>query len=252
MRNRLLELIGPELMMDVPELERPRASEPTGPSSFYINPDAEFAFPFPEYEQLISPKGPPAQPSPPKGHRPIPGGATEILESANTRPARPPRRLFRVDVTESEGEYILRADLAGMCKDNVKIDVSEEQNIVAISVEPPKTQFFGLYKSALESRPEAIKEIEESAAVTTTTTTTTSPEESKTTIHGEGVKAMPEKETCHLIERCTGPMCRSIKMPNAVNMAAAKACMKDGLLVITFAKKQPSSEESKKVSIEIE
>lgn len=236
MRNRLLELIGPELL-GTAELERPRAAEPIGAGGFYINPDVEYAFPYPEYE-LISPKGPSTattSASTAKGHRPIAGGATEILETPNTRPARPPRRLFRVDVTESEAEYILRADLAGMSKENVRIDVLEDQSTVTIAVEPPKNEFFGLYKSPLESRTEIIKEAE------------TEEEKSE-----ETRKEMPEKEICHLVERCVGPMARSIKMPNAVDMSAINATMKEGLLLIKFAKKKQSTEESKKKVIEIQ
>ena len=239
MRNRLLELIGPELL-EAQEAERPRGVEPMSGGEFYINPDVEFAFPYPEYE-LISPKGPGSASTgaaAAKGHRPIAGGATEILESPNTRPARPPRRLFRVDVTESEESYILRADLAGMSKANVKIDVMEEQNILSISVEPPKNEFFGMYKSALES----MERLE------------VSKEEAKTEEEKEndpGHKAVPEKEICHLIERCTGPMSRAIKMPNAVDMSAVDANMNEGLLMIKFAKKKPASQESKKKTIEI-
>ncbi len=243
MRNRLLELIGPELF-EAQEAERPRATQPIGASEFYINPDVEFAFPYPEYE-LISPKGPNTQQPAAKGHRPIAGGATEILESPNTRPARPPRRLFRVDVTESSQEYILRADLAGMSKENVKIDVMEEQNIVSISVEPPKNEFFGMYKSALESierveRVEPEKMEKEGAS-----------KEEKESISSEKKGMIPEKEICHLIERCTGPMTRAIKMPNAVDMTTINASMKEGLLMIKFAKMKPITQESKRKSIEI-
>jgi HSP20 family molecular chaperone IbpA len=239
MRSRLLELIGPEFMQ-VSESDRPRAVEPMRSSSseFYINPDVEFAFPYPEFE-LISPKGPTTGVTAAKGHRPIAGGATEILESPNARPARPPRRCFRVDVTESGEEYILRADLAGMSKENVKIDVLDDQNIVSITVEPPKNEFFGMYKSALESM-ETIEISEEKEH-------REPKEEEKQPEH----KMMPEKEICHLIERCTGPMSRAIKMPNAVDMSSVNASIKEGLLMIKFAKKKPVSQEFKKKSIEI-
>lgn len=240
LRNRLLEALGPSLM-ESPELqtlERPRGIDTGG---FYINPDVEFAFPSPEFE-LIEPKGPGR---PPKGHRSIAPGATEILESPNNRHSFPPRRSFRVDVTETEDEYILRADLAGMSKENVKIDVQDDQNSVIIAVEPPKDEFFGLYKSALESRQELAKE--DTGREEKETKAETEEKEKETEIQPE---QHLKKETFHLHERCTGPSSRTIKMPQAVDMNTSKAEMKQGLLMIKFAKKK-HEEVAKKRSIEI-
>lgn len=243
MRSRMRELLGPEMMSselyDVPRFalgETPKSSiEELQPelASLYINPEVEWAFP--EAERMLMPeKGPVGQKA--RGHRPIVGGGvgTEILESTNARPARPPRRLFRVDVTENDKYYFLRADLAGMHKDNVKISVHEDQGMVSISVEPPKDDFFGLYKSPLESIPPHREESEKENMPP--------PKESEIT---------SKKEVCHLIERCTQPMKRSLKMPKAVDMTDIQAEMRDGLLVVKFAKKEVPSEESKIHEIDI-
>lgn len=242
LKNRLLEALGPSLM-ESPELqtlERPRGVD-TG--SFYINPDVEFAFPAPEFE-LIEPKGPSRTP---KGHRSIAHGATEILETPNNRHSFPPRRSFRVDVTETEDEYILRADLAGMSKENVKIDVYEDHNSVNIAIEPPKDEFFGLYKSALESRQELAKEGTERDDKETKVESVEKEKEKSAEIEPS---PLLKKETFHLHERCTGPSSRTIKMPQAVDMITSKAEMKQGLLMIKFAKKK-LEEVAKKRSIEI-
>ena len=253
MRTRMRELLGPDVLggaelysvprfaLDEPELF---SEEP----SFYINPDIQWAFP---ESELLPVKGPAQIGERPRGHRPILGGSgTEILETTNARPARPPRRLFRVDVTENDDYYFLRADLAGMHKDNVKISVDGSQNIVSINVEPPKDDFFGLYKSPLESQSikpkvEEVKITEEKGSQEETVKENMPPAQSKEQ------ELVHKKEVCHLIERCTQPMSRNLKMPKAVDMGKIEAEMRDGLLVVKFAKKPHEIEESKKQVIEI-
>lgn len=252
MRSRMRELLGPDVigvgggteLLNVPRfaLDEPAISGfIEEPSSFYVNPDVQWAFPETE---LMPVKGPAQIGENARGHRPIPGGSggTEILETTNPRPARPPRRLFRVDVTENEEFYFLRADLAGMHKDNVKISVDEGHNSVTINVEPPKDDFFGLYKSPLESvhpkASEEVKKMEEKG-----------PQEEM--IKENIPPSVQKKEVCHLIERCTQPMARNLKMPKAVDMSKIEAEMRDGLLVIKFAKKPKEVEESKKHIVEI-
>jgi HSP20 family molecular chaperone IbpA len=263
MRSRMRELLGPDVLggtepFDVPRfaLDEPELLEEE--PSFYINPDVQWAFP---ESELLPVKGPAQIGEKARGHRSIPGGSgTEILESTNARPARPPRRLFRVDVTENDDYYFLRADLAGMHKDNVKISVDEDNNIVSIDVEPPKDDFFGLYKSPLEShtfkqqqKQQQQSKIEEEHKMV----------EEKGPQEEEMVKEtippsqpnQPElvhkKEVCHLIERCTQPMSRNLKMPKAVEMSKIEAEMRDGLLVVKFAKKPHEIVELKKHVIEI-
>ena len=274
MISRMRELLGTDFLGAEPfEVPRFALNEPTGffeepSSSFYVNPEIEWAFPEAE---LLPVKGPAVVGEKARGHRQLTGGGTEILESTNTRPARPPRRLFRVDVTENDDYYFLRADLAGMTKENVSISVVEDQNLVSINVEPPKDDFFGLYKSPLESQSISVN-----------------PEQQRSSIKEEEVKRMEEKgpeeekikenvpveankpaeskveepakketeishkkEICHLIERCTQGMSRSLKMPKAVDMKKIEAEMRDGLLVVKFSKKRVDVEEGKKHLIEI-
>ena len=263
MRSRMRELIGPEMMgtelYDVPRFalgEGPKSKsllEETQMipemASLYINPEVEWAFP----EGISSERGP--QGTKARGHRPIIGGGvgTEILESTNAHPARPPRRLFRVDVTENGEFYFLRADLAGMHKENVKIAVQPDQNMVVISVEPPKDDFFGLYKSPLESV--QLTQKQESPEKENLPSKESSESSS---MKGPEISSMKEseissrKEVCHLIERCTQSMKRSLKMPKAVNMSKVQAEMRDGLLVIKFAKKElTQAEENKMHEIDI-
>lgn len=250
MRSRMRELMGPDVLGTEPSIDIPRCEPamfieelPLSTSSFLINPDLEWAFP--EAEQLLSRKGPDQVAERARGHRPIPGGVgTEILETANARPVRPPRRLFRVDVTENDDNYFLRADLAGMHKDNVKISVVEDQNLVSIHVEPPKDDFFGLYKSPLESQNYQKQQagIEEKGPVE---------KESVEPGAKKETEIVHQKEVCHLIERCNQPMKRSLKMPGAVDMSKIEAEMRDGLLVAKFAKKPHEVEASKKHDIEI-
>lgn len=253
MRTRMRELLGPDVLggaefysiprfaLDEPEL---LVEEP----SFYVNPDVQWAFP---ESELLPVKGPAQIGEKPRGHRPILGGSgTEILETTNPRQVRPPRRLFRVDVTENDECYFLRADLAGMHKDNVKISVDERQNIVSINVEPPKDDFFGLYKSPLESQSAKVEEVKIMEGKGPQ-----GEEMVKENIPPSQPKAEQElahkKEVCHLIERCTQPMARNLKMPKAVDMGKIEAEMRDGLLVVKFAKKPHEVEESKKQVIEI-
>lgn len=238
LRNRLLEALGPSII-ESPELqllERPRGVDTSTSGGFYINPDVEFAFLPSEFEK-IEPKGPSRTP---KGHRSIAPGATEILETINSHQAFPPKRSFRVDVTETDDEYILRADLAGLTKENVKIDVQDDSNSVIIAIEPPKDEFFGLYKSALESQQEVSKEASE---------TEVKAEQSEPETKAEPEKHL-KKETFHLHERCTVPYSRTIKMPQAVDMSTSEAEMKQGLLRIKFSKKK-HEDIAKKRSIEI-
>lgn len=266
MRSRMRELLGTDVLgaepVDVPRFSlnepAPFVEEmlPGTQSGFYINPDVEWAFPEAE---LMPTKGPAhiGGEKAARGHRQIPGGGTEILETTNTRPVRPPRRLFRVDVTENDECYFLRAELAGMTKENVKISVVENENLVSINVEPPKDDFFGLYKSPLESsqsikqqqaKQEEPKEPKEAGE--------SKPEESK---EKENIpppqhphqEIYHKKEVCHLIERCTQSMSRTLKMPKAVDMAKIEAEMRDGLLVVKFAKKAHEVEETKKHFVEI-
>lgn len=270
MRSRMRELLGPDVLsiepFDIPRFARNEPSsildEPYAP--FYINPNVEFSIPELEF---VAPNIPGLNVPPitekARGHRPIPGGGTEILESPNVRPARPPRRLFRVDVTENDDFYFLRADLAGMSKDCVKISVVGEQNLVTINVEPPKNDFFGLYKSPLESQAQisSVSEVEkvEEKGPGEKENVPVSKEKSEEADVGkkesEAGKKESEisskKEICHLIERCTQGMSRSLKMPITVDMQKVSAEMRDGLLVVKFAKKPREMEESKKHTIEI-
>lgn len=255
MRSRMRELLEPDVLGTAEPLEVPRfaLNEPEilgEEPSFYINPDVQWAFP---ESELLPVKGPTQIGEKARGHRPIAGASsgTEILESTNARPARPPRRLFRVDVTENDDAYILRADLAGMQKDNVKISVDERQNIVSINIEPPKDDFFGLYKSPLESQSfkqqkeqpkveEEVKKMEEKG-----------PQEEIVKENIKEPELLHKKEVCHLIERCTQSMSRNLKMPKAVDMSKVEAEMRDGLLVVRFAKKPHDVEEAKKHIVEI-
>ena len=275
MRSRLRELLGNEILGQVEPLDVPRfaLSDPfveesslmdplvvasSGP--FYINPDVEWAFPGTE---AIMPLKGPAQIGTEKarGHRPIPGVGTEILETTNTRPARSPRRLFRVDVTENDEFYFLRADLAGMTKENVKIAVDEAQNLISFNVEPPKDDFFGLYKSPLESQ-HSIKEepteepkkepVESTEPGKEPTESESKQSEDKQDVSKQSVESIVhKKEICHLIERSTMPMSRTLKMPKAVEMHSVEAEMREGLLVVKFSKRAPEVEEHRKHSIEI-
>ena len=262
MRSRMRELLGPDVLggselLDVPRfaLNEPGMEE----TSFYINPDVQWAFPETE---MMPVKGPAQISEKARGHRPIPGGSgTEILESTNARPARPPRRLFRVDVTENDNFYFLRADLAGMHKENVKISVDEGQNIVSINVEPPKDDFFGLYKSPLESfgslsiKPqetvEEVKKMEEKAPQEEMIKENIPPASSASAVKEPPEPVVQKKEVCHLIERCTQPMMRHLKMPKAVDMEKIEAEMRDGLLVVRFAKKPHEIEEAKRHLVDI-
>jgi HSP20 family molecular chaperone IbpA len=239
MRSRMREILGPDMAIGPESFDIPRflRNEPledlplvsSGPtSSFYVNPDVDWAFP--ENETAAK------ETNQPRGHRPIPGGGTEILDTPNARLARPPRRLFRVDVTEGDENYFLRADLAGMTRENVNLSIVEEQNLVTISVEPPKDDFFGLYMSPLESKNVNIKRVEEKS-------------EEANEEHKE--PSVSKKEICHLVERCSQSMTRCLKMPREVDMSAIEAEMRDGLLVVKFSKKHKESEEAKKHTIEI-
>lgn len=257
MRSRMRELLGSDILggvepFDIPRfaLNDPLLEDIPSIGSFYVNPDVEWAFP--EGEVMIPPKGPAQIGEKSRGHRAIPGVGTEILETTNTRPARSPRRLFRVDVTENDDYYFLRADLAGMKKDNVKISVDEDRNLVSFDVEPPKDDFFGLYKSPLESqlsikesnKPEEPKKDENPAE-----SESKEPESKPQT---ENIQPLAhKKEVCHLIERSTHPMSRTLKMPKAVDMSKIDAEMREGLLVVKFAKKKVEEVEHKKYSIEI-
>lgn len=267
MRSRMKELLGADYLSGTAEpFDIPRSAyEPEigGFGSFHINPDVEWAFPE-AVEAVLPLKGPAQIGEKARGHRPIPGIGTEILESSNTRPARPPRRLFRVDVTENEDFYFLRADLAGMSRENVKISVDENQNLVSFNVEPPKDDFFGLYKSPLESQ-FSIKEVVEGSKVSESAEGSKEPgskesksAESKESKEPEQSKESKQptpsphkKEICHLIERSTHPMQRTLKMPKAVDMARVEAEMREGLLVVKFAKKRAEVEEQKKHFVEI-
>ena len=251
MRSRMRELIGTDVLGAEPfEVPRFALNEPSqlieempavGTSSeFYVNPEVEWAFP--ETELVMPTKGPAQIGETARGHRQIPGGGTEILETTNTRPVRPPRRLFRVDVTENDENYFLRADLAGMAKENVKISVMEDRNLVSINVEPPKDDFFGLYKSPLEST-QSIKQQQQ---------TEQEPAEKEPVPPAlQHQELSHKKEVCHLIERCTQSMSRTLKMPKAVDMSKVEAEMRDGLLMVKFAKKEHEAEESKKHFVEI-
>ena len=269
MRSRMRELLGPDVLgiepFDIPRFARNEPpsilDEPCAP--FYVNPNVELSIPELEFMAAPNVQGLNVPPITEKarGHRPIPGGGTEILESPNVRPARPPRRLFRVDVTENDDFYFLRADLAGMSKDCVKISVIGEQNLVTINVEPPKNDFFGLYKSPLESQAQAqtqrssvseVEKIEEKGPGEKESVPEESEagkKESKTGKKESEISS--KKEICHLIERCTQGMSRSLKMPITVDMQKVSAEMRDGLLVVKFAKKPRETEESKKHTIEI-
>lgn len=283
MRSRMRELFGSDIFgggiaaepFDVPRfaLNEPLIEEvpfiTPSSSSFYVNPDVEWAFP--EGEVVMPPKGPAQTGDKARGHRPIPGVGTEILETTNTRPARSPRRLFRVDVTENDEFYFLRADLAGMTKENVKISVDENQNLISFNIEPPKDDFFGLYKSPLESQFSKEKEGEIKKEPENVPKESTKQEEMKSAeveieeSKFEEIKQQeqhPEqsapsgslahkKEICHLIERSTQPMIRTLKMPKAVDMSKIEAEMKEGLLVVKFAKTIKEVEEDKKHYIEI-
>lgn len=265
MRSRMREILGADILgtagepFDVPRfaLNEPSLLSLEESPPFYVNPDVDWAFP--ESEMFtMPPKGPAQISERSRGHRVIPGVGTEILESTNTRPSRSPRRLFRVDVTENDDFYFLRADLSGMTKENVKITVDENQNLISINVEPPKDDFFGLYKSPLESQfaRSGVSEIKIGSEAGEKEEEAKVPEEHKSSQEQAEVK-QPEsslshkKEVCHLIERSTQSMTRTLKMPKAVDMSKIEAEMREGLLVVKFAKKAPETEEHHKHAVEI-
>jgi HSP20 family molecular chaperone IbpA len=257
MRNRLREFFGSSgtpgygSFGGLPS-ERPRgAAQPAHLLQEVLDPLLEW---LPE-SAMYSPtlwlpqKGPGLEEPQAQGYRKHPSGEVEILESATNRVSRPPRRLFRSDVTETEDSYIVRADLAGMSRENVKIWVEEERQLVHVEVEPPKDEFFGLYKSPLESK---AAELKESKAEEIHDKPAEQQHQPESLEKASVPETLPVKEVCHLMERCTSPMSRAIKMPRQVDFSVPiDAVMHNGLLVIKFAKKRESVMETKRHEIPV-
>ena len=173
----------------------------------------------------------------PHGHLKHPSGQVDILDSPSTTSSRAPRRIFHMDVTESNNAYWLRADLAGFRKENVKISVDEDKKLVFIVANPPKDAFFGLYKFPAGSM-EKQQEGEHEPSVKPEGSEKMAEEKAQQQENDPFLeKILPEKEVFHLNERCIHAMSRHIKMPDAVDFnAPIVAEMRDGLLLLCFRK----------------
>lgn len=139
--------------------------------------------------------------SPPPFYRrtPVAHAFDDLLNGFLVRPvsAAPAARGFKFDVREAGNNYLVEADLPGLKKDGIKIEIDGAQ--VSISAE---------YRTEKPDSAEAVCKDGEAASARVVYT-----------------------------ERTTGAVARSFELPAEIDQAAASAKYEDGVLRLTLPKK---------------
>ncbi|CAO1631322.1 unnamed protein product [Sympodiomycopsis kandeliae] len=130
----------------------------------------------------------------------------------------------KIDLHEESDKYKLSAELAGVSKDNIKLNVDDKSRRITISGEI-KSEYHS------DNNKDAIKNDATAAAA-------------------ENKECKNNKHTRPLIsERIYGSFTRSIVLPETVDLNNLKANFKDGILNVTIPKKPAEVAKNRSVTI---
>jgi len=140
----------------------------------------------------------------------------------------------KINLSEDEKHYYIHADLPGLTKDQVKMELSDDDHILTISGERKTVIEHPNKKSSNNSSINENKDTQNS--------------EQKETKKGENKEGMKEKKNNKKYSRieCNyGKFSRSFSIPENVNTNDIQAKMENGVLEVTLNKIEPPKKEQK-------
>ncbi|ORX77457.1 HSP20-like chaperone, partial [Anaeromyces robustus] len=137
-----------------------------------------------------------------------------------------------INLSEDEKNYYIHADLPGMTKDQVKMELNEDR-ILTISGERESIYDNNEEKEQKEHKQEERKEEENSEESTEKMETE---EESITTTTNEENKKSNENRKYSMIECSYGKFSRSFTLPEDANLEGIQAKMENGVLEVIINK----------------
>jgi len=163
----------------------------------------------------------------------------------------------KINVSEDEQNYYIHADLPGMTKDQVKMEVTEDRVFTLSgkreSVRKEGNIEEGEGKEKKEEKEEKVEAKEEKKSEKKGKKGKKENKEvTKKSSSKEAVeKKMPETEKFSLMECSYGKFKRSFVLPEDVDLEHIQAKMENGVLAVTFQKKASSVKKDKIRTIQI-
>ncbi|KAI8056612.1 HSP20-like chaperone [Syncephalis plumigaleata] len=144
-----------------------------------------------------------------------------------------------IDISEVNNSYVLEAELPGVAKDDVSVELDHSGEVVTLSGQVRQTRSFGRPPTTTATTSEGSNEAvakeaknNEGNNVVTKSTEDTSSAVTKDTSDGS-------KETYWAQERFYGSFRRAFQLPAAVSPDSVQASFRNGLLRVTMNKKEP-------------
>jgi len=169
-----------------------------------------------------------------------------------------------INLTEDEDNYYIHADLPGMTKDQVKMELDYEDHILTISGERKSIYKDNNGKTEKEEKDQKQKEEKkedkekeedkenEEETTSNNETDESNENETKLTKQAENSKEIQKKNNCRysVMECSYGSFSRSFTIPEDANIDNIKAKMENGVLNITINKIKEQKHKNRTIQIQ--